>query len=130
MLKLWAEETLPKLSGKSDLAKAFRYMLSRWESLVRYLGDGRLAIDNNAAERAMRGVALGRKNYLFAGSDKGGERAAAFYSLIETAKLNGLNPELYLRDILAKIADHPVNRVAELLPWNWAKQKNQPAIAA
>jgi transposase len=129
-LKLWAVETLPKLSGKSDLAKAFRYMLSRWDSLVRYLGDGRIAIDNNPAERAMRGVALGRKNYLFAGSDKGGERAAAFYSLIETAKLNGLNSELYLRDILAKIADHPVNRVAELLPWNWAAQKNQPAIAA
>jgi transposase len=129
-LKLWAEETLPKLSGKSDLAKAFRYMLSRWESLVRYLADGRLAIDNNPAERAMRGVALGRKNYLFAGSDKGGERAAAFYSLIETAKLNGLNPELYLRDVLAKIADHPVNRVAEFLPWAWAAKKNQPAIAA
>ncbi len=80
-LKAWADETLPKLSGKSDLAKAFRYMLSRWASLVRYLGDGRLAIDNNPAERAMRAVALGRKNYLFAGSDKGGDRAAAFYSI-------------------------------------------------
>jgi hypothetical protein len=78
----------------------------------------------------MRGVALGRKNYLFAGSDKGGERAAAFYSLIETAKLNGLNSELYLRDILTRIADHHVNRVAELLPWNWATQQRQPAIAA
>lgn len=129
-LKAWAEETLPKLSGKSDLAKAFRYMLSRWNSLGRYLADGRLAIDNNPAERAMRDIALGRKNYLFAGSDKGGERAAAFYALIETAKLNGLNPELYLRDVLTRIADHPVNRVAELLPWTWAKEQRQPAIAA
>jgi len=129
-LKTWAEETSPKLSGKSDLAKAFRYMLTRWASLTRFLDDARLAIDNNAAERAMRGCALGRKNYLFAGSDKGGERAAAIYSLIETAKLNGLNAEEYLRDLLARIADHPVNRVAELLPWNWAAHKNQPAKAA
>ena len=124
-LKAWAEEPLPKLSGKSELAKAFRYMISRWNSLTRFLDDGRIQIDNNAAERAMRGVALGRKNYLFAGSDKGGQRAAAIYALIETAKLNGLNPEQYLRDILGRIADHPVNRVAELLPWNWAAQKNQ-----
>jgi transposase len=129
-LNAWAEATLPKLSGKSDLAKAFRYMLSRRDSLARFIDDGRLQIDNNEAERAMRGVALGRKNYLFAGSDKGGERAAAIYSLVETAKLNGLNPEEYLRDILAHIADHPVNRVAELLPWNWAAQKEQALVAA
>jgi transposase len=129
-LRAWAEATLPKLSGKSDLAKAFRYMLSRWESLNRFLDDGRLQIDNNEAERAMRGVALGRKNYLFAGSDRGGERAAAIYALVETAKLNGLNPEEYLRDVLARIADHPVNRIAELLPWNWAAQKQQAQKAA
>jgi transposase len=128
-LKLWAEQTLAKLSGKSNLAKAFRYMLSRFDALTRFLDDGRLAIDNNAAERAMRGCALGRKNYLFAGSDQGGERAAALYALIETAKLNGLNPELYLRDVLARIADHPVNRVADFLPWNWAAQ-SQHAKAA
>ena len=129
-MNAWAEAALPKLSGKSELAKAFRYMLSRWESLTRFLGDGRLQIDNNAAERAMRGCALGRKNYLFAGSDKGGERAAAIYSLVETAKLGGLNPEAYLRDVLARIADYPVNRVAELLPWNWAAHKYQAQKAA
>jgi transposase len=119
-LKTWLEATVPKLSGKSELAQAMRYALGRWPALIRYLDDGRLEIDNNAAERALRGVALGRKNYLFAGSDRGGERAAAVYSLIETAKLNGLDPETYLRDVLARIADHPINRITELLPWNWA----------
>jgi hypothetical protein len=118
-LKSWAEETKPKLSARSELAAAFRYMLSRWLALIRCFDDGRLALDNNPAERALRGVALGRKNYLFAGSDRGGERAAAMYSLIETAKLNGIDPEAYLRDILGRISDHPMKRLAELLPWNW-----------
>jgi len=95
-----------------------KYALSRWEALTRYAEDGQLEIDNNAAERALRAVALGRKNYLFAGSDAGGERAAILYSLIGTAKLNGLDPESYLRDVLTRIADHPINRIAELLPWN------------
>lgn len=117
-LKAWLDATLPKLSGKSDLAKAMRYTMGRWDALTRYLHDGRIEIDNNAAERSIRGVALGRKNYLFAGSDAGGERAAAIYSLIETAKLNGLDPEAWLRDVLTRIADHPINRVADLLPWN------------
>jgi transposase len=112
------DATLPRLSGKSDLAGAIRYARSRWESLTRYLTDGRLEISNNAAERAIRPLALGRKNWLFAGSDSGGERAAAMYTLIETAKLNGLDPEAYLRDVLSRIADHPINRIAELLPWN------------
>jgi transposase len=118
-LKSWAEATKPKLSARSELAAAFRYMLSRWLALTRCFDDGRLALDNNPAERALRGVAIGRKNYLFAGSDRGGERAAAMYSLIETAKLNDINPEAYLRDVLTRIADHPMKRIVDLLPWNW-----------
>lgn len=94
------------------------YALNRWQALTRYCDDGRIEIDNNAAERALRTVSLGRKNYLFAGSDAGGERAAAIYSLVGTAKLNGLNPQAYLTYVLEHIAEHPVNRVGELLLWN------------
>ena len=94
-------------------------MRSRWKALLRCFDDGRLALDNNWPERALRCVAIGRKNYLFAGSDAGGRRAAALYSLIETAKLNGLNPQHYLADLLARIADHPARHIAELLPWHW-----------
>ncbi len=102
---------------------------SLWPALTRYCDDGHLEIDNNAAERALRAVALGRKNYLFAGSDRGGERAAAIYSLIGTAKLNGRNPEAYLRQVLERIADHPINRIAELLPWKLPSEAGD-AVAA
>ena len=119
-LKQWLEETLGKLSRKSDTAMAVRYALGRWEALMRFCDDGRIEIDNNAAERALRVVALGRKNFLFAGSDGGGESAATLYSLIGTAKLNGIDPESYLRNVLSRIADHPVNRIEELLPWHVA----------
>jgi transposase len=121
-LKQWLEETLGKLSRKSDTSLAVRYALGRWEALMRYCDDGRLEIDNNAAERALRPVALGRKNYLFAGSDRGGESAAVIYSLIGTAKLNGVDPESYLRNVLSRIAEHPINRIEELLPWNLTQE--------
>ncbi len=119
-LHAWLHTIVAKLSKKSELALAIRYALSRWTALTRYRDDGRLEIDNNAAERALRAVALGRKNWLFAGSDEGGERAAAIYSLLGTAKLNELDPEAYLRYVLERIADHPINRIEELLPWNVA----------
>jgi transposase len=117
-LKNWFKESLTKLSQKSETAVAIRYALGRWPALMRYCNDGSLEIDNNSAERALRAVALGRKNYLFAGSDSGGERAAVIYSLLGSAKLNGIDPETYLTTVLRRIADHPINRISELLPWN------------
>ena len=102
-----ADATVVKLSGKLELAKAFRYTITRREALTRFVTDGRLEADNNIAENAMRVIALGRRNYLFAGSDSGGERAASIYTLVASARLNGLNPEVYLRDILTKIAEGP-----------------------
>ena len=131
-LRLWLKHTLSRLSKKSELAKAIGYVLTRWVALTRYRDDGRIEIDNNAAERALRAVALGRKNYLFCGSDAGGERAAAIYSLIGTAKLNGMDPEAYLREVIERIADHPINRIEELLPWAVAasQQNNDPTELA
>jgi len=129
-LHAWLHAVLTRLSKKSELAVAIRYALSRWVALTRYRDDGRLEIDNNAAERALRAVALGRKNWLFAGSDDGGERAAAIYSLLGTAKLNDLNPEAYLHYVLERIADYPINRVDELLPWNVVSQLPSLRLAA
>ena len=129
-LRRWMEKALRSLSAKSETAAAIRYALSRWRALTRYIDDGRLEIDNSAAERALRAVALGRKNFLFVGSDAGGERAAAMYSLIGSAKLNGLDPELYLRTVLAQIADHPISRIEELLPWNLADSLQNPLLSS
>ena len=117
-LRQWLEATLARISGRSELARAIRYTTSRWNALTPVLRDGRACIDNSAAERSMRPLALGRKNWLFAGSDSGGERAATIYSLTETAKLNGLDPEDYLRRVLVCIADYSVQRVHEFLSWN------------
>ena len=129
-LRAWLTSMVGRVSAKSDMAKAIGYTLTRWQSLTRYRDDGRIEIDNNAAERALRGVALGRNNYLFMGSDAGGERAAAIYSLVETAKLNGLDPQGYLRDVLARIAEHPINRIEELLPWNIGRRDPEQRLAA
>jgi transposase len=114
----WLKVTMSKVSKKSELARAIHYALERWTALMVLVNDGRVEMDNNAAERALRTVAVGRKNYLFAGSDAGGERAAAIYSLLGSAKLNGIDPERYMAEVLRRIADHPINRIVELLPWN------------
>src|SRR5277367_3151911 len=118
-LQSWMREQRPKLSRGNDLAKAMDYLLKRWPSFARFLDDGRICLSNNAAERALRGIALGRKSWLFAGSDRGGQRAAAMYSLIGTAKLNDVDPQAWLGDVLARIAEHPAHKIDELLPWNW-----------
>jgi len=122
-MRTWLDALLPTLSSKSALAGAIQYTLNRWAALNTFVHDGRAEIDNNAVERSLRAVALGRKNYLFAGSESGGERAAAMYSLIGTAKLNGVEPESYLRDVLTRIAEHPVSQIDDLLPWNIARGK-------
>ena len=119
-----------KLSRHNDLAKAMDYMLKRWDAFARFLDDGRICLSNNAAERALRGIALGRKSWLFAGSDRGGARAATMYSLIVTAKMNDVDPQAWLADVLARIADHPVHRLDELMPWNWAAERQGRSLAA
>jgi transposase len=127
VLHAWMIEKASQVDPKSPLMEALNYSLNRWGSLCRYTQDGRLSIDNNSAERSVRGVGIGRKNYMFFGSDSGGDRAAILYSLIETCKLNGIDPQRYLHYVLEHIADHPINRVHELLPWNVETQLNQPA---
>ena len=120
-LKTFLETSLRQVSGKSALAKAIRYALSRWKQLSRYITNGRLELSNNAAERAMKPPVLGRKNYLFCGSDAGGKRAACMYTIIETCRMNGVDPQAYLADVLARIADHPIHKIDDLLPWRWTK---------
>ena len=119
-LEQWLHAQLPKISGKSPLAQAIRYALGRMPKARPYLSNGRLSLDNNAAERAMKPVAIGRKNYLFAGSPRGGKAMAIAYTLIETAKLNNVDPQAWLTWVLAQIADHKINRIDELLPWRYA----------
>ena len=118
-LEAWLREQRAKLSGQSETAKAIAYSLTRWAALTRFLDDGRLCMSNNAAEREVRAVAVGRKNWTFAGSDEGGRRAAAIYTLIATAKLNDIDPQAWLADVLARLPDHPARRIHDLLPWNW-----------
>jgi transposase len=129
-LEVWMREQRAKLSRSNEIAKAMDYMLKRWASFTRFLNDGRVCLSNNAAERALRGIALGRKSWLFAGSDRGGRRAAAMYSLIVTAKMNDVDPQAWLADVLARIAEHPVHRLDELLPWNWRVAREATSEAA
>lgn len=126
----WAEAQLTRIPGKSDLAKAFRYGLSRWPSFTLFLEDGRVAIDNNAAERGMRPIGVGRRNWLFAGSDTGGETLARAMTIIETAKMNGVDPQAYFTDVLSRIHDHKINKLDELLPWKWAPAEPADCKAA
>ena len=128
-LEAYMREQCAKLSRGHDLAKAMNYMFKRWASFTRFLDDGRVCLSNNAAERALRGIALGRKSWLFCGSDRGGRRAAAMYSLIVSAKMNDVDPQAWLADVLARIATHPAHRLDELLPWNW-KTAQQQGLAA
>ena len=128
-LATWLDQQLQRIPGRSELAKAIRYARSRWIALTRYLEDGRLEISNNAVENALRCIGVGRKNWLFAGSDSGGRRAAIFYTIIRTCVLNDIEPEAYLRDVLARIGEYPINRLHELLPWNIAGQATRKLAA-
>jgi len=118
----WMRAARGKMSRHAEVAKAMDYMLRRWDTFIQFLHDGRICLTNNATERALRGIALGRKAWLFAGSDRGGDRAAAMYSLIISAKLNDVDPRAWLADVLRRMADHPASRLHELLPWNWGKR--------
>ena len=127
-LEVWLRNRLLTLSTQSDTTKAINYMLNQWQALIYYCDDGVAEIDNNIAENALRGCCLGRKNFLFFGADSGGERAAAMYSMIGSARVNGLDPEAYLRYVFTHIADYPINRVADLLPWAVADKLRPVAV--
>ena len=129
-LEAYMREQLRRLSPKNKVAKPIRYMLSRWASFTRFLDDGRVCLSNNAAERALRCVAVGRRNWTFAGSDEGGRRAAAIYSLIQTCRLNDVDPQAWLADALARLPDHPAKRVSELTPWEWKARRDASALIA
>jgi transposase len=129
-LEVWMREKRAMLSKHTDPAKAIDYMFKRWEGFTRFLNDGRICLSNNAAERALRGIALGRKSWLFCGSDRGGQRAAIMYSLIVTAKMNDVDPQTWLADVLARIAGHPARDIDELLPWNWRKDRSAERLVA
>jgi len=129
-LQVYMREQRAKLSRGHDLAKAIDYILKRWAAFTLFLDDGRACLSNNAAERALRGIALGRRSWMFCGSDRGGQRAAAMYSLIVTAKMNDVDPQAWLADVLSRIATHPAHRLDELLPWNWTSNPSAVAAAA
>jgi transposase len=126
-LEAWMRAQRAKLSRHSEVAKAMDYMLKRWDTFTRFLDDGRICLTNNAAERALRGIALGRKSWLFAGSDRGGERAAVIYTLIQTARMNDVDPQAWLADVLARINDHNIQKLDQLLPWNWKNERRKLA---
>jgi transposase len=126
-LEAWLREQRAKLSRNNDTTKAINYCLSRWDAFTRFLDDGRLCMSNNAAERELRAVVVGRRNWTFAGSDEGGRRAAAIYTLIASAKLNDIDPQAWLADILVRLPDHPAKRIYELLPWNWPQRTCEAA---
>jgi len=128
-LETWLRVQRAKLSGQSKIGKAIAYSLTRWVALTRFLDDGRVCMSNNAAEREIRPIAVGRNNWTFAGSDEGGHRAAAIYTLIQSAILNDVDAHAWLADVLARLQDHPATRIAELLPWNWKRERLQKAAA-
>lgn len=132
-LHAWMLAERARMSKHNPVAKAINYMLEgtgRWEGFIAFLDDGRLCLTNNAAERALRGIALGRKSWLFAGSERGGDRAAFMYTLIVTAKMNDIDPQAWMADVLARLPDMPVSRLPELLPWNWKAVTEMGRIAA
>ncbi|KQU05787.1 transposase [Methylobacterium sp. Leaf469] len=128
-MEAWLRENRARLSVKAPTAAAIDYLVKRWTAFTRFLDDGRICLSNNAAERAIRPIAVGRRNWIFAGSDAGGHRTAALYTLIKTAKLNGIDPQAWLADVLARLPDHPARCIDDLLPWNWTQRQSRQIAA-